>query len=86
MLNAQIKTNDALSEFKLNYILVDSLKYYYGIVDGLSIEPIWIPKSAVTKDYHIKQWLIDQFKEGETTLKRMCKKLTQTSLVKFVCQ
>lgn len=86
MLNVQVKTDDALSEFKLNYILVDSLKYYYGIVDGLSIEPIWIPKSAVTKDYHIKQWLIDQFKEGETTLKRMGKKLTQTSLVKFVCQ
>ncbi len=76
----------ALSDFKLNYILVDSLKFYYGIVDGLSIEPIWIPKSAVDKNYHIKQWLIDQFREGETTLKRMGKKLTQTSLVTYVCQ
>jgi hypothetical protein len=86
MSKLQVKTNSALSDFKLNYILVDSLKYYYGIVDGLSIEPIWIPKSAVDKDYHIKQWLIDQFKEGETTLKRMGKKLTQTSLVTYVCQ
>lgn len=81
-----VKTDNNLSEFKLNYILVDSLKFYYGIVDGLSIEPIWIPKSAVDKDYCIKQWLIDQFNEGETTLKRMGKKLTQTSLVTYVCQ
>lgn len=86
MSKLQATTDETLSEFKLNYILVDSLKFYYGIVDGLSIEPIWIPKSAVDKDYRIKQWLIDQFKEGETTLKRMGKKLTQTSLVTYVCQ
>ncbi|MBY9000267.1 MAG: hypothetical protein KGD64_05080 [Candidatus Heimdallarchaeota archaeon] len=85
MSKQQIQTDEMLSEFKLNYILVDSLKFYYGIVDGLSIEPIWIPKSAVTNDYSIKQWLINQFNEGDTTLKRMGKKLTQTSLVQYVC-
>ncbi|MHA1345402.1 MAG: hypothetical protein ACTSVO_13635 [Candidatus Heimdallarchaeaceae archaeon] len=86
MSKLQVKTDNALSEFKLNYILVDSLKFYYGIIDGLSIEPIWVPKSAVDKDYRIKQWLIDQFNEGESTLKRMGKKLTQTSLVTYVCR
>lgn len=86
MSKQRVTTDEMLSEFKLNYILVDSLKFYYGIVDGLSIEPIWVPKSAVDKDLSIKQWLIDQFKEGETTLKRMGKKLTQTSLVTYVCQ
>ena len=86
MSKQQIKLDESLSEYKLNYILVDSLKYYYGIVDGLSIEPIWVPKSALSKDYRIKQWLIDQFNEGETTLKRMGKKITQTSLATYVCQ
>ena len=86
MSKLQINTDETLSEFKLNYILVDSLKFYYGIVDGLSIEPIWIPKIAVDKNYRIKKWLITQFKEGETTLRRMGKKLTQTSLVQYVCQ
>ena len=68
MSKQHLKTGDKLSDYKLNYILVDSLKYYYGIIDGLSIEPIWIPKKAVGKDYRIKQWLVDQFNEGETTL------------------
>lgn len=81
-----MKSEDQLSEYKLNYILIDSLKYYYGIIDGLSIEPIWIPKTAVANDHRIKQWLVDQFKEGETTLKRMGKKITQTSLATYVCQ
>ena len=86
MSKQQMKLDESLSEYKLNYILVDSLKYYYGIVDGLSIEPIWIPKTALSKDYRIQQWLIDQFNEGETTLKRMGKKITQTSLATYVCQ
>ena len=86
MLELQLQDDSKLTDYKLSTILVDSLKYYYGIIDGLTVEPIWIPKSAVNEDLRVKEWLVRQFKEGETTLKRMGKKLTQTSLATFVCQ
>ena len=79
-------TNDSKEEFtsyKINFLIADSHKSYYGIIDGLIIEPVWVPKSAVNEDYRIKKWFINQYKSGKTTWKKIDTKVVQKKLKHF---
>ncbi len=71
--------------YKLDYILAETLKSFYATIDGLTIDPVWIPKAAVNKeDFSVKSWWIKLFEEGKTVWKKEEKKIVQTKLNKFL--
>ncbi|MCG3260275.1 MAG: hypothetical protein H7644_11040 [Candidatus Heimdallarchaeota archaeon] len=77
------RTDEEFSDYIIDYILAESFKSYYATIDGLTIEPVWIPKSCVNKDYHIKCWWINQFKSGKSTWKKVETKVVQKKLKHF---
>jgi len=79
----QIREEEELSDYRIDYLFVDSIKSYYGIVDGLTLEPVWIPKSAVGKDLRIKTWWVNQYKSGKSIRKKVETKVVQTKLKIF---
>jgi len=79
----QREQEEELSDYKIDYLLVDSIKSYYGIVDGLTLDPVWIPKSAVGKDLRIKHWWVNQYKSGKSIRKKVETKVVQTKLKHF---
>ncbi len=83
MLLESPRTDEEFSDYTLDYILAESFKSYYATIDGLTIEPVWIPKSCVNKEYCIKLWWINQFKSGKSTWKKVETKTVQTKLKHF---
>ena len=53
------------------------------IVDGLAIDPVWIPKAAVNKDLTVKSWWVKLFKEGKTEWKKEEKKIVSNNTCFF---
>ena len=84
MILEPLRADEHYSEYTLDYILAESFKSYYATVDGLTIEPVWIPKSCVDKKYRIKNWWIIQFKSGKTTWKKIETKIVQKKLKHFM--
>ncbi len=80
----QKQGEDGLSDYKIDYLFVDSIKSYYGLIDGLTIEPVWIPKSAVGKDLRIMSWWVNQYKSGKSIKKKVETKIVQTKLKIFL--
>ena len=74
---------EALSEYKIDFLFVDSIKSYYGVIDGLTIEPVWIPKIAVGKNLRLKSWWVSQYISGKTIWKKVETKIVQTKLKNF---
>ncbi len=68
---------------KLDYILAETLKSFYAAIDGLTIDPVWIPKAYVNKDLTVKSWWVKLFKEGKTEWKKEDKKIVQTKLKNY---
>ena len=67
--------------YKLDYILAETLKSFYATIDGLTIDPVWIPKAAISRaDLSVKSWWVKLFKEGKTEWKKEDKKLVQKKL------
>ena len=66
--------------YELDYILAETFKSFYATIDGLTIDPVWIPKACVTKNLTVKTWWVRLFKEGKTEWKKEEKKLVQTKL------
>ena len=83
MLLESPRTDEEFSDYIIDYILAESFKSYYVTVDGLTIDPVWIPKSCVDKNYRIRIWWIKQFKSGKSTRKKVETKLVQTKLKHF---
>ena len=83
MLLESPRTDEEFSDYIIDYILAESFKSYYVTVDGLTIDPVWIPKSCVDKNYRIKIWWIKQFKSGKSTRKKVETKIVQTKLKHF---
>ena len=76
--------NEDFTDYRIDFLIADSHKSYYGIIDGLTIEPVWIPKSAVDKKYRIKRWFVDQYKSGKPTWKKIESKVVQKKLKHFI--
>lgn len=83
MLLESPRTDEEFSDYTIDYILAESFKSYYATIDGLTIEPVWIPKSCVNKDYRIKIWWMKQFKSGKSTRKKVETKIVQKKLKHF---
>ena len=83
MLLESPRTDEEFSDYIIDYILAESFKSYYVTVDGLTIDPVWIPKSCVDENYRIKIWWIKQFKSGKSTRKKVETKIVQTKLKHF---
>ena len=79
----QAQREDDLSDYRIDYLFVDSIKSYYGVVDGLTLEPVWIPKSAVGKNLRIKNWWVNQYKSGRSIRRKIETKVVQTKLKNF---
>ncbi|MCG3254717.1 MAG: hypothetical protein KAU62_01435 [Candidatus Heimdallarchaeota archaeon] len=69
--------------YELDYILAETFKSFYATIDGLTIDPVWIPKAAVNKNLTVKPWWVKLFKEGKTEWKKEEKKIIQTKLKHF---
>ena len=70
--------------YELDYILAETLKSFYATIDGLTIDPVWIPKAAVNKeDLSVKSWWVKLFREGKTEWKKEEKKIVQSKLTAF---
>ena len=71
--------------YTLDYILAETFKSFYATIDGLTIDPVWIPKAAVNKeDLSVKSWWVKLFIEGKTVWKKEKKKRVQTKLKHFL--
>jgi hypothetical protein len=79
----QTQGEEGLTDYRIDYLLVDSIKSYYGVIDGLTLDPVWIPKSAVGRDLRIKAWWINQYKSGKSIRRKVETKLVQTKLKNF---
>ena len=55
-----------LTEYKLDIILAETQKSYNGIIDGVTVEPKWIPERVVGKDFRIEYLYVKLIKEGKT--------------------
>jgi hypothetical protein len=75
--------DNEMSDYKIDYLFVDSIKSYYGVIDGLTIEPVWVPKIAVGKDLRLKSWWVNQYKSGKTIWKKIETRVVQTKLKNF---
>ena len=84
MLLESTRTDEEFSEYTLSYIIAESFKSFYATIDGLTIEPVWIPKTCVNEKYRIKNWWINQFKAGKTTWKKLETKVVQKKLKHFL--
>ena len=84
MILESLRADDEYSEYKLDYILAESFKSYYATIDGLTIEPVWIPKICVNKNYRVKNWWVNQFKAGKPTWKKIEIKVVQKKLKHFI--
>ncbi|MHA1200293.1 MAG: hypothetical protein ACTSQF_13285 [Candidatus Heimdallarchaeaceae archaeon] len=80
----QTREEEELSDYQIDYLFVDSIKSYYGIIDGLTIEPVWVPKSATGKDLRIKIWWVNQYKSGKSIRRKVETKVVQTKLKIFI--
>ena len=70
--------------YTLDYVLAETDSSYYATIDGLTIEPVWIPKTAIIKEnYSVKDWWFKLFKEGKTEWKKEEKKMVQSKLTSF---
>lgn len=77
---------EELTEYKLDIILAETQKSYYGIIDGVTVEPKWIPKRVVCKDFRIENWYIKLIKEGKTEWEPKEKKMKQTELANYMSE
>ena len=75
---------EVLIEYKIDIILAETQKSYYGIIDGVTVEPKWIPKRVVGKDFRIENWYVKLIKEGKTEWEHKEKKMKQVKLTNFV--
>ena len=50
MLSIESSQEEEQSIYALDYILAETLKSFYATIDGLTIDPVWIPKACVNKD------------------------------------
>ncbi len=75
---------EELSEYTIDYLIVDGIRLFYGTVDGLTVDAVWLPKIAVGKGMRIKKWYVKVLKEGKTDWKPKEKKMKQTELMKFM--
>jgi len=80
----QTREEEELSDYQIDYLFVDSIKSYYGIIDGLTIEPVWVTKSATGKDLRIKIWWVNQYKSGKSIRRKVETKVVQTKLKIFI--
>jgi len=79
-----MEQEEQYSEYKLDFIFAETRKSYYGIIDGLTIDPKWIPKSMIGKNFRVKKWYIELIKEGRTLTEPKEKKMKQVKLTNFV--
>ena len=76
--------DDELIEYKIDIILAETKKSYYGVIDGVTVEPKWIPKGIVGKNFRIENWYVQMIKEGKTEWEPKEKKMKQVKLTNFV--
>ena len=77
---------EELTEYKLDIILAETQKSYYSIIDGVTVEPKWIPKRVVGKDFRIENWYVKLIKEGKTEWEPKEKKMKQTDLTNYMSE
>ena len=75
---------EELTDYRIDFILAETKKSYYGIIDGVTVEPKWIPKRVVGKDFRIENWYVQLIKEGKTEWEPKEKKMKQVILINFV--
>ncbi len=75
---------EELINYKLDIILAETQKSYYGIIDGVTVEPKWITKRVVGKDFRIESWYVKLIKEGKIEWEPKEKKMKQVKLTNFV--
>ena len=83
MLSIESSQEDDQPVYELDYILAETFKFFYTTIDGLTVDPVWIPKAAVNKDLSVKSWWVKLFREGKTEWKKEEKKIKQTKLTSF---
>lgn len=83
-MNMEEEKGEELTEYKIDIILAETQKSYYGIIDGVTVEPKWIPKRVVGKDFRIENWYVQLIKEGKTEWEVKEKKMKQVKLTNFV--
>ena len=75
---------EELIEYRIDIILAETQKSYYGIIDGVTVEPKWVPKRVVGKDFRIENWYVRLSKEGKTEWEPEEMKMKQVKLTNFV--
>ena len=83
MLSLKSSNDEEFSDYFIDYLLTETFKSYYATIDGLTIDPVWIPKACITKDLTVKDWWVKLFKEGKTEWKKEEKKIVQKKLEYF---
>ena len=71
-------------EYFLDFILAETQKSYYATIDGVTVEPKWIPKKAVGKNFKVENWYVKLIKEGKTDSEPKEKKMKRVKLTSFV--
>ena len=59
---------EELLEYSIDYLIVDRIRSFFGIVDGLTVDAVCIPKIAVGKGMRIKKWFVKVLKEGKKAI------------------